>query len=43
MERELKVLEQGSKAKDEAIKTLTVKKDKFEGSSKVLGEQLDVI
>jgi chromosome segregation ATPase len=43
LERELKSLESGSKAKDETIKTLTVKKDKFEGSSKVLGEQLDVI
>ena len=43
LERKLKSLEQGSSAKDEAIKTLTVKKDTFEGSSKVLGEQLDVI
>ena len=43
MEREVKALEHGSRAKDDTVKTLTVKKDKFEGSSKVLAEQLDVI
>jgi chromosome segregation ATPase len=43
LERELRAVEQGAKAKDDSVKALTAKKDKFEGSSKVLAEQLEVI
>lgn len=43
IDRELRQLESQNKSKDELIKGLTVKKDKFEGGSKVLAEQLEVI
>lgn len=43
LDRELRNLDSQNKSKDELIKGLTVKKDKFEGGSKVLAEQLEVI
>lgn len=43
MQVKLRKMEEGAKSKDEQIKTLRTQKEKFEGQSKVLSEQVTII
>ena len=43
LDHKVKKLEDGTKARDEQIKTLKIQKEKFEGQSKVFGEQLELV
>lgn len=42
-EQKFKKVEESLKQRDEQIKTLKIQKDKLEGQSKVLSEQLDLV